>query len=296
MLKTKNKHLRYVITFFAVLCSSLLQTFVIESFVHSAGLLSGGFTGVAILIDRAASLYGGSISTSLALVALNLPVAVLCYRSISPRFTLFSLLQVGMTSLFLKYFSLPPIFDDILLSAVFGGFLMGISIVLALKGNASTGGTDFIALYVSNKTGKSIWSYVFVFNACILCIFGYLFGWLYAGYSILFQFISTKTVETFHHRYERLTLQITTQKAEEIMAAYVSGCRHGMSCVKAVGGYERPAHCDLQLRGERHRAPDLAGGPPCDHQRAPHGKLLRRLLPGPVGLNIKLNEVSDTWI
>ena len=64
MLKTKNKHLRYVITFFAVLCSSLLQTFVIESFVHSAGLLSGGFTGVAILIDRAASLYGGSISTS----------------------------------------------------------------------------------------------------------------------------------------------------------------------------------------------------------------------------------------
>ena len=45
MLKTKNKHLRYVITFFAVLCSSLLQTFVIESFVHSAGLLSGGFTG-----------------------------------------------------------------------------------------------------------------------------------------------------------------------------------------------------------------------------------------------------------
>ena len=55
MLKTKNKHLRYVITFFAVLCSSLLQTFVIEIFVHSAGLLSGGFTGVAILIDRAAS-------------------------------------------------------------------------------------------------------------------------------------------------------------------------------------------------------------------------------------------------
>ena len=71
MLKTKNKHLRYVITFFAVLCSSLLQTFVIESFVHSAGLLSGGFTGVAILIDRAAWLYGGSISTSLALGALQ---------------------------------------------------------------------------------------------------------------------------------------------------------------------------------------------------------------------------------
>lgn len=188
MIKIKNKKLRFVITFLAVLLSALLQTFVIESFVQTAGLLSGGFTGVAILIDRVAALFGGAISTSVALVALNLPVAFLCYRSISPRFTLFSCLQVILTSLFLKILTFPAIFDDILLNAVFGGFLMGISVVLALKGNASTGGTDFIALYVSNKTGKSIWSYVFVFNACILCVFGFLFGWLYAGYFHLFQF------------------------------------------------------------------------------------------------------------
>lgn len=173
MIKIKNKKLRFVITFLAVLLSALLQTFVIESFVQTAGLLSGGFTGVAILIDRVAALFGGAISTSVALVALNLPVAFLCYRSISPRFTLFSCLQVILTSLFLKILTFPAIFDDILLNAVFGGFLMGISVVLALKGNASTGGTDFIALYVSNKTGKSIWSYVFVFNACILCVFGF---------------------------------------------------------------------------------------------------------------------------
>ena len=239
MLKTKNKHLRYVITFFAVLCSSLLQTFVIESFVHSAGLLSGGFTGVAILIDRAASLYGGSISTSLALVALNLPVAVLCYRSISPRFTLFSLLQVGMTSLFLKYFSLPPIFDDILLSAVFGGFLMGISIVLALKGNASTGGTDFIALYISNRTGMSIWTWVFFGNAVMYCIYGYVFGWKYAGYSIIFQFISTHMISAFHHRYDLVTLQATTEKGPEVVDLYIKHFRHGISCVEAVGGYSK---------------------------------------------------------
>ena len=134
--------------------------------------------------------------------------------------------------------------DQPLLELFFGMMLPAVGAAILFNINASTGGTDFIALYVSNKTGKSIWSYVFVFNACILCIFGYLFGWLYAGYSILFQFISTKTVETFHHRYERLTLQITTQKAEEIMAAYVSGCRHGMSCVKAVGGY---SHKDMSV-------------------------------------------------
>ena len=133
MIKIKNKKLRFVITFLAVLLSALLQTFVIESFVQTAGLLSGGFTGVAILIDRVAALFGGAISTSVALVALNLPVAFLCYRSISPRFTLFTCLQVILTSLFLKILTFPAIFDDILLNAVFGGFLMGISVVLALS-------------------------------------------------------------------------------------------------------------------------------------------------------------------
>ena len=127
--------------------------------------------------------------------------------------------------------------DDLTLNVIFGGVLYGLSVVLALKGNASTGGTDFIALYVSNKTGKSIWNYVFMGNVCILVIFGYMFGWKYAGYSILFQFISTKMISTFHHRYDRVTLQITTEKAEEIMKKYVSQYHHGISCVEAIGGY-----------------------------------------------------------
>lgn len=132
-----------------------------------------------------------------------------------------------------------PLFGDVMLNVIFGGFLYGLCIAIALRGNASTGGTDFIALYVSNKTGSSIWAYVFVGNVVILCIFGYMFGWLYAGYSILFQFISTKTISAFHHRYERVTLQITTAHAEEIMKAYIRSYRHGISCVDAIGGYSR---------------------------------------------------------
>lgn len=66
--------------------------------------------------------------------------------------------------------SLEPLFEDILLNVIFGGFLYGIMTVIALKGNASTGGVDFVALYISNKKGKSIWNYVFVFNAVLITI------------------------------------------------------------------------------------------------------------------------------
>ena len=232
-----NVMVRRMITIAAVIVSALLQTYVIQAFIRPAGLLSSGFTGVAILIDRIASLYGHNISTSLGMLALNIPVAILCSKSISLRFTFYSMIQVFLASLFLKICDFEPLFNDVLLDVVFGGFLYGLSIAIALRGNASTGGTDFIALYVSNKTGRSIWEYVFAGNCVILCIFGYMFGWLYAGYSILFQFVSTKAISAFHHRYERVTLQITTTKAEEIIEDYIKHYKHGISYVNAVGGY-----------------------------------------------------------
>lgn len=233
----KNRMIYRLITLVSVVVSAVLQTYVIQAFIRPSGLLSGGFTGIAILLDKIASLYGKSFSTSLGMLVLNIPVAVLCSRSISLRFTFYSLVQVFLSSFLLKVCHLTPIFDDLMLNVIFGGFLYGLSIAIALKGNASTGGTDFIALYVSNKTGRSIWQYVFAGNVAILSLYGLLFGWQYAGYSILFQFVSTRTISTFHHRYERVTLQITTKNAQDIIKAYVSHYRHGISCVDAVGGY-----------------------------------------------------------
>lgn len=230
---------RRLITLGAVFASAFLQAYAIQVFVRPANLLSGGFTGVAILFDAIAGVYGRSFSISLGMLVLNIPVALLCCKSISTWFTFFSLLQVFLASFFLEVFHSSPMFDDLMLNVVFGGFVYGMCIVVALRGNASTGGTDFIALFVSNKTGRSIWEYVFVGNVMILCIFGYISGWQYAGYSIIFQFVSTKTISAFHHRYERVTLQVTTTKAEEVIQEYVSKYRHGISCVEAMGGYSK---------------------------------------------------------
>lgn len=114
-----------------------------------------------------------------------------------------------------------PLFDDKILNVIFGGFMFGGSIVIALKGNASSGGTDFIALYVSNKSGKEIWNQVFIFNTIMLCVFGYIFGFEAAGYSILFQFMSTKTVSNFHTRYKRVMMQIFT-KTKMMLWQYIA--------------------------------------------------------------------------
>lgn len=234
-----NIWFRYLVTVIAVIISSLLQTYAIKVFVEPANLLSSGFTGVAILIDRITSLYGLSFSTSLGMIVLNIPVAVLCFKSIGRKFVISSLCQVFLTSFLLRVLTFPTLFNDVILNVCFGGFVYGMSTVIALKGNASSAGTDFIALYVSNKKGKSIWEYVFVFNTFVLCIFGYMFGWIYAGYSIVFQFISTKTISSFYQRYKRVTLQITTIHPDQVVDVYVQNYRHGISVMNGYGGYSK---------------------------------------------------------
>ncbi len=236
-----NKKMGHIISLFCIIVSSLLQTFVIQAFIQPANFLSSGFTGVALLIDKIAGIFGKSISISITMLILNIPVAILCYRAISKRFVAYSMLQVFLSSLFLRIIHFQPVFnsDDNILNAIFGGFIFGLGTVIALKGRASSGGTDFIALYVSTKKNKSIWNEVFVFNIILLSIFGYMFGWSYAGYSILFQYVCTKTISTFHQRYVRVTLQITTSNPEIVVEEYIKNFRHGLSCIDAVGGYSK---------------------------------------------------------
>lgn len=255
-----NKKISKIVSVIAVLTSALLQTFVIQAFIKPADLLSSGFTGIALLIDKISTVFfGHSISISFLLIALNLPVALLCYRAISKRFVFYSLLQVFFSSIFLKIFEFEPFFNtnDDILNVIFGGFLYGIGIVLALKGRASTGGTDFIALYVSNKKGKSIWNHVFIFNVILLCIFGILFGWTEAGYSILFQYVSTRTISTFHQRYVRVTLQMTTSKPNEVVDSYIRHFRHGLSCIDAIGGYSKKNVTVIHTVVSSYEVPDI---------------------------------------
>lgn len=228
---------RDLISFACVFCSSLIMAATTKTFVRPAHLLSGGFMGIALLVDMIADLFGKSIPTAFTLVVLNVPVALICAKKISKRFVFFSLLQVFLTSFLFQIIPNYPLFDEQVLNVVFGGYIWGMSIVLALKAGASSGGTDFIALYFANKNGREIWMQVFAFNAMILCVFGVIFGFDKAGYSILFQFISTKTISTFHTRYKRVMLHIYTVKKDEVVDTYLEKFHHGITALDGYGGY-----------------------------------------------------------
>lgn len=238
----RQARVRFIITLLSVVASALLQAYAMKAFVQPSSLLSSGFTGLAILIDRITSLFGVSFPTFAGMIALNIPVAIISWNSISKRFVVFSMIQVLLASFFLRALSFQPILHDTILTVVFGGFLYGLAIAIALVGGASTAGTDFISLMVSNKIGKGIWGFIFAGNCVVLVIFGSMFGWTAAAYSIIFQFISTKTIELFYHRYDRVTLQIITTKPDEVLESYCKKYHHGSSCFEGIGGYSRETY------------------------------------------------------
>ena len=232
------KKYKNTLSFIACVVSAIIQAFSIQVFMEPNNLLTGGVTGVALLINSLTRNTGLYIDTSLAIILINIPLALLCYKGISPRFTFFSSLNFILTSVFLNVFHFTPLFDDVILNIAFGGFLSAMSIVVALKGNLSTGGTDFVALYFSNKYRKSVWEYVFFFNIIIIAIFGYTTSWVSAGYSILFQFIATRTISSFHDRYELVRIEATTlTDPKPISDSYFEAVQHGMTVLKGYGGF-----------------------------------------------------------
>ena len=98
-------------------------------------------------------------------------------KFIGKKFTISSVCVIVLSGLLTDIIPSQPITYDTLLISIFGGLINGFCISLCLIGNTSTGGTDFIAIYFSEKNGRDIWNYILCGNAVILTVAGLLFGY-----------------------------------------------------------------------------------------------------------------------
>ena len=120
---------------------------------------------------------------------------------------------------------------------IFGGILQGVALGIALRGNASSGGTDFIAMWISQRTNQPAWNYILAMNAVMLVAAGYLFGWNAALYSIIFQFCSTQVINFVHTRYKRMTLFIVTSNPDIVIEEIQNSTHHGVTRLEGIGTY-----------------------------------------------------------
>ena len=223
-----------------VICfASFLMALNIKSFVRTGGLYPGGATGLSLLIQRAADMFLHiTIPYTIVNILLNAIPVYIGFRFIGKKFTMYSCLMIVLTSVLTDIIPGYAITYDTLLISIFGGLINGFVIGLCLHMNATTGGTDFIAIYLSEKKEIDSWNVVLGINVVILAVAGVLFGWDKALYSIIFQYTSTQVVHILYRKYQHETLFIVTNKATEVYEVISKMSNHGATIMEGEGSYE----------------------------------------------------------
>lgn len=219
--------------------ASVLIALNIKTFVRTGGLFPGGATGLTLLIQRVGLLF---FQVEVPYTAVNLvlnafPVYI-GYRFIGKKFTLFSCYVILLTGILTDIIPGMAITYDTLLISVFGGILNGVAVSMCLLVGATTGGTDFIAIYLSRKKGVDSWNVVLGINVVILLTAGLLFGWEKALYSIIFQYVSTQVLHVRYKKFQQQTLFIITNQAREVCQAISRVSNHGATILEGEGFYK----------------------------------------------------------
>lgn len=223
-----------------IICvAAAIMALNIKSFVRTGGLYPGGATGLALLIQRAAEMFFNvEIPYTIVNVLLNAVPVYIGFRFIGKKFTLYSCLMIVLTSVLTDLIPGYVITYDTLLISIFGGLINGVVISLCLIMNATTGGTDFLAIFLSDRKGIDSWNIVLGFNVVILTAAGVLFGWDKALYSIIFQYTSTQVLHALYKKYQQKTLFVVTNSANEVYEAIARMTNHGATIMDGEGPYE----------------------------------------------------------
>ena len=222
----------------AVCVASVLMALNINTFVQTGGLYPGGATGLTILIQRLSEKFL-NIHLSFAVVnfLLNMIPIYIGFRYIGKRFTLYSCLMIVLTGILTDIIPSYVITYDILLISIFGGIINGFAISLCLRMDTTSGGTDFIAIYLSRKKGIDSWNIILYFNVVLLLVAGFSFGWDKALYSIFFQYTTTQVLHILYTRYQKKTLFIVTDNPKGVCDVIYATSRHGATILKGEGSF-----------------------------------------------------------
>jgi len=180
-----------------------------------------------------------SVPFSAIYIPMNAIPVIVSFRYIGKRFTLLSVLMIVLTSIVSDVCPDFNITDDILLCALIGGCLSGVGVGICLLANATSGGTDFISIFISMKYGKDAWGYIFAGNVIVLLISSLVFGVNGAMYSIILQFVSMTVIQMMYRRFQKETLLVITEKPDEVYKTIKSLSNHDATCFRGVGMYAK---------------------------------------------------------
>lgn len=248
----------YFFNMVLTITSSFLFAYGFRSFIAPTGaehMVSGGASGISqVLIQILLFPFPNLDSTMLQSIfyfLINAPLFILSWCRIGKKFTIFTFINVLLVSVFINlipesWTTIFNILDDNIARALFAGILTGLSVVLALYANSSTGGIDLIALYIAERKSTSLGKYSTGINATIVLLYVFLRIMhdqsnvsqvvTMALYTVIYFFTSGTVVDLLNKKNKKTELQIFTSSTQ-MSQVLIHSFPHGCTIVDGKGGY-----------------------------------------------------------
>lgn len=218
----------------AATVGSALWVIAVDAIVIPNDLLSGGLTGIAILINYILPF----LPVSVLIYVFNMPLLIWAWRDINPRFILYTVYAVTIQSIFLETFkNMPSYTGDTMLACLFGGLCAGIGAGLIIRYHGSSGGSDVIGIVIKKRYGYSVGTVGTILNAVIVGLSA-IYGLEIAMYTFIFiavcNIATDKTIEGLSKRY---TAIIISEKPEEMKNEIFQRVHRGVTFLDGRGAF-----------------------------------------------------------
>ena len=221
----------------------------IQCLYDPVNLVTGGFTGLAIIIKSWTSkMIDGGIPLWLTNFLLNVPVFLIALKLKGKKFIFRTFVGTMLLSAWLYVI---PVIDlsqgDHVIAAIFGGCLSGAGIGLVLLAKATTGGTDMVATLIQHYLKHySIVQIMQILDGLIVIIGLYVFGLRSGLYAIVAIFITTKVSDAIMEGFKfSKAAFIITDRYEEIAKCILKELDRGVTGLYAKGMYSGEEKCML---------------------------------------------------
>ena len=218
-----------------------LMSLAINSVFDAAGMVTGGFSGIAIIIKAwTKNLIEGGIPLWVTNCVLNLPLFVIAWKVRGFSFIKRDILGEISLSVWL---AIQPVWNlagnDLLLSALYGGVIQGVGIGLVFLGGGTTGGTDMMAAIIQKFLKHySIAQIMQVIDAMVVLVGMYVFGVHKALYAIIAVYLVTKVSDGLIEGLKfSKAAYIITGKPKEISDMIINDLDRGVTGINARGMY-----------------------------------------------------------
>lgn len=247
----ESKVLRTALNYFLIVLGSFFYAVGFQFFMFPNSIVSGGLTGIAMIINKFTSLPVGAT-----VFVMNIPLFVYSWKKFGRDFIIASFVGMAASTAFVDLLALSDIAatSDPMLAAIVGGVIKGGGMGLVYYAGGTTGGMDIIVkLFRRRFFNINFGTIMMGFDALVIAVYALTFR-IYesAMYAVIAIYVTTKAIDVVLYGFDTSSIfYIISEKRDEIAQELTEGSFHrGVTFLEGEGAYshkkERVIMCVLK--------------------------------------------------